>query len=222
MRLDSIDYRRDRVLALAGVFQAASLVQQLARHGRSDEAAMAASIDSVLRLRCAATAEVYGGVPGVVLGLKLLRDKLTGRVEASDVELARYVVGVLQLERALERNRPMLTAIRRGIESLTTADAESETPEEADQRSQLTAKLAELYRMTLSTLTPRIIVNGEHGHLSNDAIARRVRTALFAGVRSAFLWRQLGGRRWELVLRKTAIARQAAHILQQLGRPARD
>lgn len=222
MRLDTTDYRRDRVLALAGVFQAARLVQQLARHGRSDEAAMAASIGSVLRLQCASTEEVYGGVPGVVLGLKLLRDKLMGRAEASDVELARYVVGVLQLERALERNRPMRTAIRRGIESLTAADAGSEAPQDTDQRSQLSAKLAELYRMTLSTLTPRIIVNGEHGHLSNDAIARRVRTALFAGVRSAFLWRQLGGRRWELVLRKTAIARQAAHILQQLGRPARE
>lgn len=182
---------------------------------------MAASIGSVLRLKCASTEEVYGGVSGVTLGLELLRDKLTGRVEASDVELARYVVGVLQLERALERNGPMLTAIRRGIESLTASDSQSEVDADTDQNSQLVTKLAELYRMTLSTLTPRIIVNGEHGHLRNDVIAGRVRSALFAGIRSAFLWRQLGGRRWELVLRKTAIARQAARMLEQLRWPVR-
>ncbi len=214
-RPDITDYRRDRVLALAGVFQAARLVQQLARHGRSDDTALAASIGSVLQLECTSTEEIYGGVKGVTLGLELLRNKLAGRAEASDVELARYVVGVLRLERALERNTPMLAAIRRGIESLKVSDSHSDTPAKVDQDSQLVTKLAELYRMTLSTLTPRIIVNGEHGHLRNDVIAGRVRSALFAGIRSAFLWRQLGGRRWQLVLRKTAIARQAAHILEQ-------
>lgn len=214
-------YREDCTLALAGVFQAARLVQQLARHGRSDEAALAASIGSVLRLDSATTAEVYGGVGGVALGLELLRDKLTGHAGANDLELAQYVVGVLQLERALERKPTMIDAIRRGIEPLlAVAKTGGRAAADADEPARLAARLAELYRMTLSTLSPRISVNGEHGYLANAAIADKVRAALFAGIRSAFLWRQLGGRRWELVLRKAAIARQATRLLELLRHQA--
>ena len=77
----------------------------------------------------------------------------------------------------------------------------------------LVEKLAELYSRTISTLTPRIMVSGEHGHLANPAIAARVRAALLAGIRSAVLWRQLGGRRWQLLLRRGRIARAAADLL---------
>ena len=83
----------------------------------------------------------------------------------------------------------------------------------------LVEKLAELYTQTISTLTPRIMVNGEHGHLSNPAIAAKVRAALFAGIRSAFLWHQLGGSRWQLLFSRKKIAGEAATILESL-RPA--
>ncbi|MEK9134155.1 MAG: DUF489 family protein, partial [Pseudomonadota bacterium] len=69
---------------------------------------------------------------------------------------------------------------------------------------------------TISTLTPRIMVNGEHGHLSNPLIAAKVRAALFAGIRSAFLWRQLGGNRWQLLFNRAKIAGEAAKILDGL------
>jgi high frequency lysogenization protein len=206
-------YGRDRTLALAGVFQAACLVQQLARRGHSDRAALAASIGSVLAIDSATTEEVYGSTNGVGLGLRVLCDKLSGRAGTSDIELAHYVVSILQLERRLARDRTMLSTIRRGLEALAThalgRDVDDPDPE-------IRAKLAELYRLTLSTLTPRIMVSGEQGYLANAAIADNVRAALFAGVRSAFLWRQLGGKRWHLILRKLAIRRTATRLLQEL------
>jgi high frequency lysogenization protein len=78
----------------------------------------------------------------------------------------------------------------------------------------LIEKLAELYTQTISTLTPRIMVNGEHGHLENPVIAAKVRTALFAGIRSAFLWHQLGGNRWQLLFSRKKIANEAREILR--------
>jgi high frequency lysogenization protein len=61
------------------------------------------------------------------------------------------------------------------------------------------------------------MVNGEHGHLSNPLIAARVRAALFAGIRSAFLWHQLGGSRWQLLFSRKKIANEAAGILEGPG-----
>lgn len=212
------DPYRDRTLALAGVFQAVRLVQQLARHGRSDTEALTASINSVLELDCNTTEDVYGGVSGVALGLQLLRDKLSGHRDPSDIEMSRYVVNVLQLERRLKRNTAMLEAVRRGIESVMAQMRffKGETRDDDQVHPNLAAKLSELYSVTLSTLTPRIIVSGERGYLANPAIADKVRALLLAGIRSAFLWRQLGGSRWQLLLRRNAIVREAVRILEQV------
>lgn len=207
---------RHRTLALAGVFQAARLVQQLAHQGRSDTAALVASINSVLELDAPTTEAVYGGTGGVLLGLELLRDKLRGHTEPSDVELARYVVNVLQLERKLAHDPAMLMTIRNGLESVRAFVNDNDSDVGADA----TAKLAELYRKTLSMVEPRIMVSGAQGHLANPATTDKVRAVLLAAIRSAFLWRQLGGKRWHLVLAKNSIVRDAMHLLEHLRAPA--
>lgn len=203
------------MLALAGVFQAARLVQQLAHQGRADTAALVASINSVLELDAATTEDVYGGARGVLLGLELLRDKLRGHTDPSDMELARYVINMLQLERKLTRDRVMLMTVRRGLESVRAFVTDNDSEVSAD----VAAKLAQLYRTTLSTLEPRIMVGGAQGHLANPATTDKVRAALLAGIRSAFLWRQLGGKRWHLVLAKNSIVRAAVHLLEELRAP---
>ena len=205
---------RDQVLALAGVFQSARLVQQLAREGRGDPDAFRTSVRSILALEAANVDAVYGDRTGLRLGLTLLRDKLSGRSAPSDVEMARYVVSILHLEGVLRRHPKMLAAIGSGIATAVEQMKFFETGGGSeDIHPALIDKLAELYSQTLSTLTPRIMVSGEHGHLMNPATAARVRTALLAGIRSAVLWRQLGGRRWQLLFTRGKIARTAAGLL---------
>jgi high frequency lysogenization protein len=205
---------RNPVLALAGIFQSARLVQQLAREGRTDNEALNASIQSILALDAPDVETVYGGARGVHLGLELLSTRLSGKTQPSDMEMARYVVALVQLEGSLRRRPAMLDAIRQGID---TARAQmkffqNDTPAE-DVHPLLMEKLAELYSQTISTLTPRIMVSGEHGHLNNPAIAAKVRATLLAGIRSAVLWRQLGGRRWQLLFSRGKIARAATELL---------
>jgi len=205
---------RNPVLALAGIFQSARLVQQLAREGRTDNEALNASIQSILALDAPDVETVYGGARGVHLGLELLSTRLSGKTQPSDMEMARYVVALVQLEGSLRRRPAMLDAIRQGID---TARAQmkffqNDAPAE-DVHPLLMEKLAELYSQTISTLTPRIMVSGEHGHLNNPAIAAKVRATLLAGIRSAVLWRQLGGRRWQLLFARSKIARAATELL---------
>lgn len=205
---------RERVLALAGLFQAARLVQQLAREGRTDTEAFRASTHSILMLDAASTDEVYGGAHGLTLGLTFLRDKLTGNADPKDMEIAKYVIAMLQLEAALKRRPEVTDAIRNGVEAADAQMAFFEGGgEDEGVHPRLVEKLAELYTQTLSTLTPRIMVNGEQGYLATPLIAAKVRTALFAGIRSAVLWRQLGGSRWQLLIGRSKIAAQARDIL---------
>jgi high frequency lysogenization protein len=207
----------DRTLALAGLFQAARLVQQLAREGRTDTSAFVACIQALTMINAPSTEAVYGGARGVSLGLDLLRNKLGGVTDSGDVEIAKYVISMIHLEGQLWRHPEMQDAIRRGIEAIQSQMKFFETGENGEVvHPRLVEKLAELYSQTISTLTPRIMVNGEHGHLSNPLIAAKVRAALFAGIRSAFLWRQLGGSRWQLLLSRKKIAGEAATILDGL------
>ena len=205
---------RNQVLALAGIFQSAFLVQQLARTGRTDTEALHASIQSVLALDAPDVEAVYGGVQGVRLGLELLSTKLSGKSKPADMEMARYVVAMVQLEGALRRRPAMLEDLRKGIDNARTQMKffENETPAEGTH-PRLMEKFAQLYSETISTLSPRILVSGEHGHLANPAIAAKVRAALLAGIRSAVLWRQLGGRRWQLLFSRRKIAQIAGELL---------
>lgn len=205
----------DRTLALAGLFQAARLAQELAREGRTDAPAFVASIQALMLIDAPTTEAVYGGAQGVALGLDLLRNKLGGVTDSGDVEIAKYVISMIHLEGQLRRQPDMQDAIRRGIEAIQSQMKFFEAEENGEAvHPRLVEKLAELYSQTISTLTPRIMVNGEHGHLSNPLIAAKVRAALFAGIRSAFLWRQLGGNRWQLLFSRTKIAAEARQILE--------
>ncbi len=204
----------NQVLALAGMFQSACLVQQLAREGHTDSAALRTSIQSILALDAPDVETIYGSTHGVRLGLELLNSKLTGKTKLADMEMARYVVAMVQLEGSLRRNPKMLDDIRQGIDTARAQMKFFESDAPADGvHPLLMEKLAQLYSQTISTLTPRIMVSGAHGHLANPAIAARVRAALLAGIRSAVLWRQLGGRRWQLLFRRAKIARAAAELL---------
>jgi high frequency lysogenization protein len=207
----------DRTLALAGLFQAARLAQQLAREGRAEPGAFAASIQSLMLIDAPSTDAVYGGARGVTTGLEQLRSKLTGNTQANDAELARYVIAMIHLEGQLRRQTDMQEVIRRGIEAAREQMKFFEATENDETvHPRLVEKLAELYTQTISTLSPRIMVNGEHGHLSNPLIAAKVRAVLFAGIRAAFLWHQLGGNRWQLLFSRRKIAVEAGNILENL------
>ena len=53
----------------------------------------------------------------------------------------------------------------------------------------------------------RIQVSGSGMYLQQPAIAQRIRCLLFAAIRSAFLWQQLGGKRSHLMLQRKAMAK---------------
>jgi len=70
-----------------------------------------------------------------------------------------------------------------------------------------------LYSKTISTISPRIVVNGKPQYLQVDRTVNWIRTLLFAGLRSAVLWRQLGGGRFSLMFGRKKMLEQAQTLL---------
>lgn len=202
----------DRTIALAGILQACHLVQQVARKNTADSAALEASLGSVLKIDAEAPVLIYGGPVGVAPGLERVREQLGKETAHRDMDLTKYVIGVIHLERQLAKRPDMLDKVRIGVER-----TQAQTAHFPITHSNVIAGLAGIYSDTLSTLTPRIMVQGEQGYLSTPDNANKVRALLLAAIRSAVLWRQLGGRRWQLIFARSAIVREAEMLLRSLN-----
>jgi high frequency lysogenization protein len=197
---------RNQVVALSGLFQATQLVKQLAWEGHAELDALEQSLRSVFIRDAQEADEVYPGGQG--FGLRVLRGQLGGDPQSRDVEVTRYTASLLHLERKLARRGDMRHKI--GERITTAAELLSQHPV---THAAVVGQLAAIYQDTLSTLNPRVMVNGEHSYLSNDEIAAQIRALLLAGIRAAILWRQSGGSRWRLLFGRGALMHATDKII---------
>ena len=198
----------DQLLALAGMFQAALLVRQAAREGRVDNASFEASLGSILKVDAATTSDVFGDAEGVRAGLGILQSLFDPSTKERDLEIARYVVAIVALEKKVSRDTKRLQGLGDGIERV-----KRQCEMFPITHSNIVAAFANIYAETISTLEPRVMVSGEQGHLNNPETANKVRAALLALLRAAVLWRQKGGKRWHLIFARNRIVREAKQLL---------
>lgn len=196
----------ERVLALSGLYQASAIAQQLANEGRCDELALDASLASVFRIDAPSVIGVYGNVSGLRLGLRTLIGQLDE--SSRDMAVTRMVVTVMRLERALAHRKDLLDDLQQGIVS-----AKRQVEHFGLSSPQVYSRLAELYAGTLSTLRPRVMVTGNPQWLQQPILVERVRATLLAAVRSAVLWRQVGGRQWQLLFHRRQCSMLARGLL---------
>ncbi|ORM69318.1 lysogenization regulator HflD, partial [Pantoea wallisii] len=164
-------------LALAGVCQAAHLVQQLAHQGQCDNAALQVSLRSVLDLNPGSTLAVFGGdEAGLRMGLETLMAVLnSGSRQGAGAELTRYTLSLMVLERKLSGNKSALNTLAQRVSQLDRQlahyDLESDT---------IASAMAAIYVDVISPLGPRIQVTGSPQVLQNSQVQNRVRAALLA------------------------------------------
>jgi high frequency lysogenization protein len=207
MQLNSIT---NQTIALAGIAQAAALVQQLATTGTADPAAMETSIASLLKIDSDSVIDVYGSLDGIKLGLQQLNIQMTG-YKIVNPEQARYCASLVFLENKLSGRKDLLKTISIGI---TKAQAQSE--HFGLLHENVLANLGDVYQSTISTLQPRIMVNGDQTYLSRPEVVNKIRACLLAGIRSAILWKQCGGTRWKFLFFRKKIQAQLQILLKQV------
>ena len=202
---------RDRCIALAGVFQAAELASQVAHRGIADTNAMEASIHSLFQINSDTVENVYNGLSGVATGLRIIIQQLEG-TNSRKLETTRYVISLLHLERKLGRNMGMQEKIAKGIR--TGSDRLIHYPL---LHANILAGIAEIYFDTISTLKPRIMVQGDPLHLKNPENINKIRSLLLAGIRSAMLWRQCGGSRLKILLGRNSLVHAARELMGEIN-----
>ena len=189
----------DRVLALAGLVQALRQVRQIAETGQADAEVLGTALDSVFRIDADSPAAIYGGERAVAPGLHLLEDYFSN--QGQDEQLPRLALSVLQLERRFAKEDVTATKVREGILALApTATRLGSGPPD------VLSALGSLYADTVSHLRPRVMVQGNPHYLGQANVVAEIRAVLMAALRSAVLWRQLGGSLWDFVLRRREIS----------------
>ncbi|MEA3274715.1 MAG: high frequency lysogenization protein HflD [Pseudomonadota bacterium] len=199
---------QDRLIALAGIYQAALCVRQISHRGTVDTETMEPCIYSLFQTESDNAAAVFGAAGNLTAGTRELVGQLTGK-QPKELELTRYVISLLKLERVLAGRKEMVAEIADGIEA-----ARAKLEHFPMLHPNLLAHLADIYSRTVSQLQPRIMVRGEPVYLQNPENQNRIRTLLLAGIRAAWLWRQLGGSRWQILFGRKRLLDTARDYLR--------
>jgi len=208
--LDRSDH--NRTLALAALFQCASLVKDLAWRGTCDEYEFEVLIGSLFAFEAESPEAIYREAVSLRSGLERVESQLQNSNKPPDMEITRYAIGLIFLERKLQKRDDMLQRLTEGLQG-----AQRQVDYFHMTHETVIARLAEIYKEAISELGPRIIVQGEQNHLSDPDTAARIRALLLAGIRAAVLWRQAGGSRWKLLFGRKRLIREAKNILDRLN-----
>lgn len=190
----------EQAIALAAVFHCCELVSQLANAGDTSSDEMALCMSALLNQNPSSVLQLYGSVSGLRLGIDSMQ-QLFGGSNQAQTDIMRYVISILYLARKVSGDDKMLNKIASGIEN-----AERQAQHFSITHENVYANIASLYQDTISTLRLRIQVSGSSDYLQQPAVASRIRCLLFAAIRSAFLWQQLGGKRIHLAFYRRHLA----------------
>lgn len=200
-----------QIIALAGLCQALKLVQQVARSSELDKDALSLMLNSVAVIDAEQPLQIYGNeAANLRTGLQLIIDQL-GDKPQKDVELTRYIVGVLALERKLSKTPAHLAKLGDKLQHL-----QRQLQHFSVLDDNMLANLADIYSDCISSLGGRIQIYGQPDLLKQPAVQHKVRALLLAAIRAAVLWRQAGGSRINFIFKRRKLVAQAKQMLAQL------
>lgn len=202
----------EQTYTLAAIFQAAKLVQDIARSGQSQQNSFDVLLKSILITSPNKTLDVYGGdISNLRLGLTTLKEQLGDKSKTKDPELTRYIVNLLALERKLTKNNKLLQQLGNRIEA-----SERQTMHYEFNSETLLASFASIYSDLISPLGTKIQIAGQPDILKQTHNQHRIRALLLSGIRNAVLWRQVGGKRRNIVFQRSKILACADQLLKQI------
>jgi high frequency lysogenization protein len=191
-----------QTLALAAIFQASNQVCKLAYNGDSDANKMHFCMSTLLNQNPDSLEQLYGPVENLQDGINTMWGFMKNTNKISDEkhkEVISYVMSSIHLASKLSADKQLLSIIETGIDN-----ARQQAEHFSITHDNVYTNLGSLYQDTVSTMRLRIQVMGSAVYLQQAGVAARIRCMLFAAIRNAFLWRQLGGKRRHLLIQRKA------------------
>jgi len=205
-----------QVMALAGLSQAIKLVHEVASTGRCDNKALQACLHSIIVTNPSQPEDVFNYSPKndddetplsdeqnyqtwLKPGYQHIVNQL-GNAQDKDLGLTRYNIGITSLERKLAKRNDLLSMMGERI-----GQVKRQLHHFAISDEQVIANFAGIYSDIISPIGAKIQINGDNIQLQQPNVQKKIRALLLAAMRACVLWRQLGGKRRQLLFNRKKI-----------------
>lgn len=203
--------QRNQTIALAAVCQSALFVSKIAKGEHIDGEALVPLYGALMITSPSSVFDVYKDIDDLRPGCELMLKLLSGKTDKKDIELTRYVAGVLALAKRLLQKPAALNELKQTIDQV-----ERRLEHFGINDDSVIANFADAYSKAISPLGQKIQVLGNPDVLRQPNVQNKIRALLLAGVRAAVLWRQMGGKRRQFIFSRKNILQDAILFHKEL------
>ena len=196
---------KNETISLGAIYQACSEIKKIAWQGEINNNLIEPLINSVYKTTSEEIEDVFISIKRLNSGLDFLRRQLIGDAFSKDGEVSRYFEAIGILVKNINKKDEVLNKLRIEL-------TKQSMPIKEDNLDQHALFLSELYLSTISTVEPRIIVNGDNKYLTDKKNAAMIRSLLLCAIRSYILWQQSGGSKFRIFIFKKKIAELAVKL----------
>jgi len=196
---------KNETISLGAIYQACNEIKKIAWQGEINNNIIEPLINSVYQTTSEEIEDVFISIKRLNSGLDFLRRQLVGDAFSRDGEVSRYFEAIGILVKNMNKKDDVLNKLR-------TELTKQSLPINEDNLDQHALFLSELYLSTISTVEPRIIVNGDNKYLTDKKNAAMIRSLLLCAIRSYILWQQSGGSKFRIFIFKKKIAELAVKL----------
>ena len=196
---------KNEVISLGAIYQASSEIKKIAWEGKINNKFIEPLIYSVYQTTSNEIEDIYINLKRLNTGLDFLRKQFVGDVFSRDAEVDRYFEAINVLVKNMNKNSEIFSNLRDELSS----HKENVTEDNLNEHAEF---LSSLYLKTISKINPRVIVNGDNIHLTDNKNASMIRALLLSAIRSFILWQQSGGTKFRIFLFKKRMAEIALTV----------
>ena len=196
---------KNEVISLGAIYQASSEIKKIAWEGKINNKFIEPLIHSIYQTTSNDIEDIYINLKRLNTGLDFLRKQFVGDVFSRDAEVDRYFEAINVLVKNMNKNSEIFSNLRDELSNHKESVTEDNLHEHAEF-------LSNLYLKTISKINPRIIVNGDNIHLTDNKNASMIRALLLSAIRSFILWQQSGGNKFRIFLFKKKMAEIALTV----------
>lgn len=196
-----------QVFGLVGAAQASEVLKKFLEKGFLEQNQLNAMVRSIFVTNSKSLEHIYGEDLSLWnLGKSSLQKFLT-QAPSLNTEEFYYFMSILKLAKILQSNRSVCMRINGYLNKIR-----NEVRNKDLNFEYILQELNELYKISISSLNFRVKVKIRQSTGFDSQQEARMRVLLFAGIRSAFLWRQGGGSVPNLLFQRTKILTELKKI----------
>ena len=196
---------KNETISLGAIYQACNEIKKIAWQGEININTIEPLINSVYQITSENIDDIYINIKRLNTGLDFLRRQLVGDAFSRDAEVIRYFEALGILIKNMNKKEDIFNKLRQQLTQQTMAVEKGNLDDHA-------LFLSDLYLNTVSTVEPRIIVNGDNKYLTVKKNAAMIRSLLLCAIRSYILWQQSGGSKFRIFIFKKKIAKLAVTL----------